>query len=59
VGDVAGNGGEEEGQSSISQHLLPAFLLHFAGGEKVGDGLGVVLKDLRGAGVDIRKKWSV
>jgi hypothetical protein len=23
VGDVAGNGGEEEGQSSISQHLLP------------------------------------
>ncbi len=39
VGNVEGNGGDEEGQSSTSQHLLPAFLIHFPGGEKVGDGL--------------------
>ncbi len=59
VGNVESNGGDEEGQSSTSRHLLPAFLIHLAGGEKVGWLVGVVLKDLRGARLDIRKKWSV
>ncbi len=27
-------------RSSTSQHLLPTFLVHFAGGERGGDGLG-------------------